>query len=99
MRQDTLAEIDRIIESLAAPAEPLGARFESPAQLQQHLYVSCFCRRLGSEGRVTAAAGSLLDELSRANAGHDLWDPGWRIDEVPPAGRIRASRHNCTRTF
>ena len=94
-----LTDIDRILESLARSREPLTARFDSPTALQHYLYQYCFCQRFGSSAHKAVAAGSLLEELSRANSGQDLWDRGWKIAELLPAGRIRATKHGVTRTF
>ena len=99
MPENCAAEIERILQSLAGTPEPLAARFESPTQLQHHLYVTCFCRPLGSNGGAPVSSGSLLDELSRANAGVDLWDAGWEIAEVLPTGGIRATKDGWTRAF
>jgi hypothetical protein len=99
MGADVVAEIERIVESLASGSEPLAARFESATKLQHYLYENCFCHRFGSAAREAVAAGSLLDELSRANAGRDLWDRGWQIAELLPAGCIRAAKDHFTRTF
>jgi len=99
MGAEVLAEIDRILESLAQSTEPLAARFDSSTRLQHYLYEHCFCHRFGSGAGVAVGAGSLLEELSRANSGQDLWDRGWQIAELLPAGCIRAIKHSGTRTF
>src|SRR5712692_10290431 len=99
MSVEILADIDRILESLARSREPLATRFDSSTRLQHYLYEHCFCHRFGSSARVAVAAGSLLEELSRANSGQDLWDRGWQIAELLPAGQIRATKHGVTRTF
>jgi hypothetical protein len=99
MGVEILADIDRIVESLAQSSEPLAARFDSSTRLQHYLYEHCFCHRFGSSAGAAVASGSLLEELSRANSGQDLWDRGWQIVELLPAGQIRATKYGVTRTF
>ena len=91
MSTGVLAELDRIVAALP--------RFESATLLQQHLYQHCFCNRQGLSVMPASPGGSLADELSRANAGRDLWDRGWRIVQLLNGSQIQARKQEWTRTF
>ena len=72
-------------------------------QLQEQLYHHCYCHLfrgvLEAEPFQPERQGSLLDELSAANAGRSRWDTGWQIHHVSPSGWICANKHGLNQTF
>jgi hypothetical protein len=71
------------------------------AQLQQLFYDSCYCRRFGEPLAAPAAAtpvdAGFVEALAAANASHEHWDKGWRIQQTLPNGQITAVKGGMTR--
>ena len=66
--------------------------------LSSVFYASFYCRPIPiGDQRFDAGAGRDLGAaLSRANCGSGTWDPGWRVRDVEPDGRIAVQRDGLT---
>ncbi len=77
-----------------ASGEPEGRNPDAALvqALQNALYDGCYAHRLGAPR--AAPATTLADdpafaqELARANAGSERWEPGWAIQQLAPNGQV-----------
>lgn len=64
--------------------------------IRNHLYGQCYVRDCVDE--VPQPSQNLIPVLSQANQTPDRWDPGWRIYQQNPDGRIMVQKGERSRT-
>ncbi|MCG8461762.1 MAG: T3SS effector HopA1 family protein [Holophagales bacterium] len=83
------------------------AAYEPPShgagRLLQILYERCYVRPLEAGAPATEAPPSTDPDFARRLAdchlGEERWDPGWRVRDIDPSGRVTADKLGATRVL
>lgn len=85
-----------------SPFHPNWSGNDLTSHLQSLIYQNCYIRK--SNGCPTAAHDAAIDDdhaflkaLSAANTSRQLWDYGWRIEQIHGNGQIEAQKNGLSR--